>query len=409
MSSQPYSFTGHLSRKQPSLALWRAQPYHSGQEVPSAVNRPAPRPVEHAFSSVLLLVRHDDHAVVDRQSLRRVGFRAIRVMTSGADAARVLCGRQRLTDGPPFPDVILCDEQLADMTGLEFLTLVRSHPKLADFPIIMALNRDTPAVRRQLEEQAASGVLYRPYSGDAFLNQLVRAAAMHPPRAGAESWLASEEETNSFDLALSRCTLARRVSEQTAGQWYREGLLCLKQEQWEAAAVAFQQALKDHAGHGDAVRGLTLALRKRQEQAEAGRKRLSKEQADALREDLLRASRSPNPEQAISQVIAALDGSPAAPAQAWGALDLSEEPAERNASSPSGQTSAGAAKKGGSAQKVQLSGTRSQPDQAGSSGIALLPELPEPDGTGFIRHFPLLRDAVNVVRMTRNLYKIRKK
>ena len=406
MSTQPIQ--GHLSRQQPRLALWRPQPYHMRKGGSSDVNRHA-RHNQHAFASALLLVRHEDHAVVDRQSLRGLGIRSIRVLTSGAEAARVLCGRQRIADSLPFPDFVLCDDQLADMTGLEFLALLRSHPKLASFPIIMALNRDTPAVHRTLEAQAVSGVVFRPYSGDTMFNQLARAAAMHPPRQDRKAWLSTDEETNTFDLALSRFTLARKVSEQAAGQWYREGLLCLKQGQWESATVAFQQALKDQGGHADAAQGLAVALRKRQEQIEAsGHKRLNKQQADALREDLLRASQSSNPEAAIKMVIAALDEVDPVPALNTASADTMDTRSERPESSEQVSSSIPGdrgRRAGASVSRIEKGRTI----QPGSSAIVLLPDASEADDSGLICRFPLLRDAVNVVKITRSLYKGHKK
>ena len=406
MSTQPIQ--GHLSRQQPRLALWRPQPYHMRKGGSSDVHRHA-RHSQHAFASALLLVRHEDHAVVDRQSLRGLGIRSIRVITSGAEAARILCGRQRIADSLPFPDFVLCDDQLADMTGLEFLALLRSHPKLASFPVIMALNRDTPAVHRTLEAHAASGVAFRPYSGDTMSNQLARAAAMNPPKQDRRAWLATDEETNSFDLALSRFALARKVSEQAAGQWYREGLLCLKQGQWESAAVAFQQALKDQVGHADAAQGLAVALRKRQEQIEAsGHKRLSKQQADALREDLLLASQSANPEAAIKMVIAALDEADPVPALgtdssvALEQISLSSETTEKTPFSvPADRKN----RAGASVNPTE----KGRPIQPGSSAIALLPDSSDAADSGLICRFPLLRDAVNVVKITRSLYKGHKK
>ena len=351
-----------------------------------------------AFRSVLLLARHEDHAVVDRQILRSMGIRTIRILTSGVEAARILSGEQRLADDQPFPDLVLCDEQLSDMTGQDFLALIRSHPKLAGFPVIVSLRRDTPAVRREFEELAGSGLLFRPYSGDAFINQLARAAAMHPPQTDPAYWDAGDADTGAFDRALSRFALSRRVSDQTAAQWFREGLLHLKQEQWEDAAIAFRQALKEQADHPDAVKGLTQALRKRQEQAEANpRKRLSREEADTLRDNLVRAAATGNPEEAIHQVMIAALGE-----------DLPLTPPLPAANAPQDRTLPDASPR---AAAPQASGTTPLPPHAPNLSVVLhpLPELREPDGTGVLARFPLLRDAVNVARVTLGLYKHKKK
>lgn len=410
MSAHPQELRGHLSRQQPSLALWRAPAYHMGHKDARPMSSASPsRKGQLAFTSVLLLARHEDHAVVDRQSLRRVGIRAVRMLTSGAEAARILSGMQRLTDNAPFPDLALCDEQLSDMTGLEFLALMRSHPRLASFPVIMALMRDTPSVRRECEELACSGLLFRPYSEDAFLNQMARASAMHPPKTGPADWEAGEgEDIGAFERAMSRFALSRRVSDQSAGQWFREGLLCLKHEQWENAAIAFRQALKDQAGHEDAIKGLTLALRKRQEEAEGNphlrRRRLSKEEADALRENLVRAAASGNPEEAIHQAMIAALGEDfplgyGSFSPEWG----EQEPVSPAAEHRSSSSDASAKLSGAGA------GPKSETRSSAPMVLKPLPELREPDGSGVLSRFPLLRDAVNVARVTLGLYKSNKK
>lgn len=368
---------------------------------------PSARKSRSAFASALLLARHEDHAVVDRQSLRREGIRTIRLLTSGVEAARILAGMQRLTDNLPFPDLVLCDEQLSDMTGQEFLMLVRSHPRLASFPVVMSLMRDTPAIRRAFEELAGSGLLFRPYSGDAFLNQLARAASMHPPQADASAWEADAAEIGAFERALARFSLSRKVSDQSAGQWFREGLLCLKQEQWEGAAVAFRQALKEQADHGDAIRGLTLALCKRQEEADvnpqARKRRLSREEADALRDNLVLAAAADNPEEAIRQAMIEALGGDIAPLA----------PLEPPAPLASGRAESPVVTWGEPARKKQAAAEESDPlppaEENAAAPLKPLPELREPDSAGVLSRFPLLRDAVNVARVTLGLYKQGKK
>jgi CheY-like chemotaxis protein len=401
---------GHISRQQPTFALWRDTRYHTDVKVESAMvstfhSSQTDRTGRPTFTSALLLARHEDHAVVDRRSLRQAGIRCIRVLTSGAEAARLLSGRQAFADDLPFPDLALCDEQLSDMSGQEFLSLIRSHPKLAVFPVLVALLDDTPAVRSGFEDLAASGILCRPYSADMFLGQLLRAQSMHQPNPDGAFWTQTDGDTQAFDLALSRFDLSRKVSDQSAGQWVREGLTHLKYDQWEPASMAFQQALKAQGDHAEALEGLTRALRKRQEaglESDPDKPRLSREQADALRENLLRAARSDNPELAMqAAVIAAL---------------YADEPTQDEASPASVSPAAPSA-------ALSAAATPSPPAFAGNAGsgasaargfgapavLMKLPEPPMPADSGLFSSFPLLRDAVTVAKVTLGLYKHRKK
>jgi CheY-like chemotaxis protein len=365
------------------------------------------------FTSALLLARHEDHAVVDRQSLRQAGIRCIRVLTSGAEAARLLSGRQAFTDDLPFPDLALCDEQLSDMNGQEFLSLIRSHPKLAVFPVIVALLDDTPAMRGGFEDLAASGILCRPYSADMFLGQLLRAQSMHRPHPDGAFWTRTDGDTQAFDLALSRFDLSRKVSDQSAGQWVREGMAHLKYDQWEPASMAFQQALKAQGDHAQALEGLTRALRKRQEaglESDPDKPRLSREQADALRENLLRAARSDNPELAMqAAVIAALYADEPTPDEA----PRSSAPPVPPAAAPSAHAPSAASSFAEASPPAFAGNAGSRPSAANGFGtpavLAKLPEPPMPADSGLFSSFPLLRDAVTVAKVTLGLYKHTKK
>jgi hypothetical protein len=169
--------------------------------------------------------------------------------------------------------------------------------------------------------------------------------------------------------------------------------MCLRHGQWEPASVAFQQALRAQADHAEAIDGLTLALRKRAEtdaDSGQGNRRLTKAQADALREDLLRAAHSGNPELAMqAAVIAALGMDGQAPEEET-AVPSAAPPGvpPPGASAPAGPAGSSAAR--------------------GFAMLAPLADLSEPSmqaGSGLFASFPLLRDAVTVAKVTLGLYK----
>ncbi|MEG2140984.1 MAG: response regulator, partial [Bilophila sp.] len=126
------------------------------------MNRLSPAEPAVPFTSALLLVRHEDLAVVDRRALREAGIRSVRVLSSGVEAARIL--HTAATESAKLemtfrddPNLVLCHEQLADMTGDEFVRLIRLHPLLMPFPILMAVASDTTAIRAKATESGYSG------------------------------------------------------------------------------------------------------------------------------------------------------------------------------------------------------------------------------------------------------------
>lgn len=381
------SASGHISRHNPSLALWRPSLYSEGYKDSQSMSATRiSRQAAIVFGSALLLVRHEDHAVIDRQSLRRLGMRNIRIMTSGVEVANILTGRSRLNDGFPAPDIVFCDETLGDMSGHDFVKLLRTHPILKKFPVIMMARHDSPSLRQQEKKFDYSGVLIRPYSGDTLHNQLVKASNIHPPLE-----INSEEKIDSgdFDRSLACFRVTQKISEQAAADCFREGLMALKQERWDVAVSAFQAALKEQSEHPDAIKGLTVALRKKQDQSKAqpAKMSLSNDQAELLKEKLLLAAKSSNPEQAMQSAV--FDVLDQASTQRTRALALQFE--EKSVYSSSG------------------SGGRFFADDAKNSVIEALPVIHEPDSSEMLSKFPLLRDAVNVAKVTLGLYKVKKK
>jgi CheY-like chemotaxis protein len=174
----------HLNPHNPTIVLWRAASYHACTDMAVPVTGQGKRMAEtdKMFTSALIMARHEDHAVIDRQLLRNAGIRSVRVLTSGADAARKLSENKSSPETWPFPDIILCDSQLADMSGHEFTLLARMHPDLQNLSIVMAANDDSPELRRKAKEADYSGLLFRPYSLDKLVKQL-EIVALHKKQA----------------------------------------------------------------------------------------------------------------------------------------------------------------------------------------------------------------------------------
>lgn len=227
----------------------------------------------HGFVSALILAPREELSAVDRRALRQAGIRNVAVLTSGAAAARMLARQRRARPGerdtapspgnttPPF-DVVLCHEQLADMTALDLLQLLRSYPRLLDLPVLVVSSAATREAVLSSIGAGCSGFLGRPYTVDTLDGQLLRARrALETPtaRTVAEGVrMLSDEE---FDQALERFANAATEAADEAEAHFLEGTAHLLREQWDAAITAFNRTLRYNALHADACLGLADAWR----------------------------------------------------------------------------------------------------------------------------------------------------
>ncbi|MCL1986276.1 MAG: response regulator [Betaproteobacteria bacterium] len=208
-------------------------------------------------TTALLLAQGEDFAVIDRRALREAGVGQVRVMTNGVYAARFLAGKEK-NDRGAMPDVVLVHHQLADMTGADFVELVRSHPRLAGLPILHVSSSETPEEKVKSLAQGYSGLLVRPYSGESMRLALEYAAAVKADRDTLSLGRALLN-TEFFDKALERFEAALDTCGQEPEKAFHSGLEQLQQRRWDEAISAFQQALKQLAFRGEAEFGIALA------------------------------------------------------------------------------------------------------------------------------------------------------
>lgn len=221
----------------------------------------------HGFASALILAPREELSAVERRALRLSGTRNVNVMTSGAAAARLLVRQRRVPEAiddnsRPAVDVVICHEQLADMTALEFLKLVRAHPRLLDLPVLVVSGAATRAAVLAAIGAGCSGFLGRPYTVATLDEQLQR--ARHALKAGASHPLpkgVSLFSDETFDQALQRFTTAAISANDEAEIHFLEGTAYLLREQWDAAISAFSRALRCNARHAEACLGLSDAWR----------------------------------------------------------------------------------------------------------------------------------------------------
>jgi CheY-like chemotaxis protein len=103
-------------------------------------------------------------------------------LNEGATAA------QFLVENPV--DLVLCDERLADMRGLEFVALIRLHPRLQQLPVILISGDNRREAVLAAKDAGCSGYLIRPYTHAALQHQIKRAIESDP----AAAWCAKGRE-----------------------------------------------------------------------------------------------------------------------------------------------------------------------------------------------------------------------
>ena len=206
--------------------------------------------------NVLLLSESDSLASLDRRALRDAGASRVDCMTSGIDAARMLAGLD--TRPMPFmPDVVVCTQRLADIDGEQFCAILRQHPLLLDLPILLILPNDGEVEQLKTLGCGASALLARPYSVNVLKAHLESLMAARPGLQQLET-AQRYTDTSSFDQALATYGLLLKPVREPE-DYFRVGMQCLQQRQWNNAINAFQRALRGALIQGHAELGMAVA------------------------------------------------------------------------------------------------------------------------------------------------------
>ncbi len=117
--------------------------------------------------SDLTIMLVDDSATmrkIERMSLSKIGYEKVTDAIHGADALA------KLKDSAP--DLILCDWNMPEMNGLQFVTAVRADPVLKDLPIIMLTTVNTQDEVLAVMKAGANDFLNKPFTPDALKDKI---------------------------------------------------------------------------------------------------------------------------------------------------------------------------------------------------------------------------------------------
>ena len=130
--------------------------------------------------NAVFLAEDDTMPALDRKMLRISGVTQRAFFSSGKEALEYLTSKAQVSE--PV-SLLVCNERLADMTGLQFLAHVRSHPACSAIPLLFLTgNGRSPAAVAAAASQSCA-VLARPYSPHAAESAVALAQKPHMQRA----------------------------------------------------------------------------------------------------------------------------------------------------------------------------------------------------------------------------------
>lgn len=207
--------------------------------------------------NILILCEKEHDAQLDRRSLRDCGFPSVRVMTSGIDAARLLANMKKDPEAEKI-DLVLCHECLDDMQFDQFEAIIRTHPLLKNFPVLL-IPSNAQTMSLDLQDKEFSDIITRPFSLEALQKKL---ATLIIKSRRAESALNTDIniDDKEFQKALASYGLLLR-QERSTNDYFHMGLDFLKEQNWSLAISAFQKSVQDHKLKAEAELGMAAAYK----------------------------------------------------------------------------------------------------------------------------------------------------
>lgn len=230
----------------------------------------------HRSFNALLLAEDEAGLALDRKVLRGLGVTQVQFFSSGRKALDVLqtyaCAAEMARaangfDAPLAVDMLICNERLEDMTGLRFLSFVRSMQGISGIPALFLVSNDKSTVAMAARATNSCAVLARPYTTDqasaalaaATLPEARHAPLVLPPsvvdRFGPRSRAAHEGGTAHREPVIRR---DRRSEREAPGEKaLREGLAALQRDDAVAAATLLHASYQADPGRAETCLALS--------------------------------------------------------------------------------------------------------------------------------------------------------
>jgi DNA-binding NarL/FixJ family response regulator len=211
---------------------------------------------KHHIKSALVVASSHTLARLDRDCLKQAGVSRVRILQDGQQALQTVLAEPA--------DIIVCDEKLRDMPGLEFIGILESVVLGKRPPVIMAgLDAKENAVLKAVAA-GSLGYLIRPYSPErlgAYLALAHKTMEKDPMRRALvqrAKELAKTDKPKAAETAFKKIVEKKPLAE----QWFEMGCRHLSRRAYEQAVLAFANALTEEADYADAYVGMAKAYKK---------------------------------------------------------------------------------------------------------------------------------------------------
>ena len=128
---------------------------------------------EENLGSVHILVVEDEAFSLEaiRKVLNNIGATSVATASNGADALKLL------EDADCNLDLIICDIEMPEMSGYEFVRMLRygTVPRFKDLPVLMLTGHDTPKNLRHAHTHKIDGFLMQPPTAESLRRSILDA------------------------------------------------------------------------------------------------------------------------------------------------------------------------------------------------------------------------------------------
>lgn len=207
------------------------------------------------FKHVLVVSSRDVHSQRDQLFMQAFSPDTVTVMTAGADALDFIAHNKC--------DLVLCDTELEDMEGVDFVQRLNQHLKMKMMPVILiTLDNRKETVLKSISA-GCSGYVIRPYSMKTFERYLVLAKQLvrYPEIEDLQLEEARElVSMGDFDDAIETFEEILDIQDE-AQRYYDMGMHYLLEEKFGKAIVSFKKAVRLNDLFAEAYKGLADAYR----------------------------------------------------------------------------------------------------------------------------------------------------
>ena len=101
-----------------------------------------------------------------KMALSKIGIEGVATALNGVE------GMENLKES--IPDLILCDWNMPEMNGYQFVTAVRADPNFKKIPILMLTTVNTKDEVIQIMKAGANDFLNKPFTPDALKDKIIK-------------------------------------------------------------------------------------------------------------------------------------------------------------------------------------------------------------------------------------------